>query len=163
MDSPKSSALNRPFGKVDPSLLHVPALDLTEIYNQVPRARKYTATKPNNAWSDRYSHDVPRLLDEIVRLRFLHHLDHQLATHWQSEAEKFEGMWRMECDDSASKASYLREKNEIIKAYAGPKGMTPEDVAFALSKIGQLEKDLDDCAGQEARTLWRQREERENA
>ena len=27
---------------------------------------------------------------------------------------------------------YLREKNEIIKAFAGPTGMTPEDVRYAL-------------------------------
>jgi hypothetical protein len=28
---------------------------------------------------------------------------------------------------------YLVEKNEIIKAYAGPTGMTPEDVAFLIT------------------------------
>jgi len=33
---------------------------------------------------------------------------------------------------------YLREKNELIKAYAGPIGMTPEDVAYALDDRRRL-------------------------
>lgn len=35
---------------------------------------------------------------------------------------------------------YLREKNDIIRAYAGPTGMTPEDVAAALGRIPELER-----------------------
>ena len=31
----------------------------------------------------------------------------------------------------------LREKNEIIKAYAGPTGLTPEDIASAREAIGE--------------------------
>ena len=35
---------------------------------------------------------------------------------------------------------YLREKNEIIKAYAGPTGMTPEDVARKLDRLDRVTK-----------------------
>jgi hypothetical protein len=35
---------------------------------------------------------------------------------------------------------YLRDKNEIIKAYAGPTGMTPEDVAYALEERERLQE-----------------------
>lgn len=45
--------------------------------------------------------------------------------------------WRVEIADLRTKveqlSEYLREKNEIIKAYAGPTGMTPEDVHALLS------------------------------
>jgi len=33
----------------------------------------------------------------------------------------------------------LREKNEIIRAFAGPDGMTPEGVAQALERLARLE------------------------
>jgi DNA repair ATPase RecN len=36
--------------------------------------------------------------------------------------------------------NYLREKNEIIKAYAGPTGMTPEDVARKLDRLDRVTK-----------------------
>ena len=36
------------------------------------------------------------------------------------------------------KDEYLREKNELIKAYAGPTGLTPEDVAYALEDRQRL-------------------------
>jgi len=42
---------------------------------------------------------------------------------------------------------YLCEKNEIIKAYAGPKGMTPEDVAYALERAERVEKALTEIRG----------------
>lgn len=35
---------------------------------------------------------------------------------------------------------YLREKNEIIKAYAGTDGMTPEDVAYALETLSHFKR-----------------------
>jgi hypothetical protein len=41
--------------------------------------------------------------------------------------------YRAGMEDSGRLQEYLREKNEIIKAYAGPNGMTPEDVAYGLA------------------------------
>ena len=39
---------------------------------------------------------IVRLVAEAERLS-------HLADHWKAEAEKFEGMWRMECDLAASR------------------------------------------------------------
>lgn len=44
-----------------------------------------------------------RLIAVVERLQYLHDLDHKLANHWQSEAERFEGMWRMECEIANSR------------------------------------------------------------
>lgn len=61
---------------------------------------------------------------------------------------------------------YLREKNDIIRAYAGPTGMTPEDVAAALGRIPELERQVAnleaDLHSRDA-DYWRERADRVEA